>query len=330
MSEHPTNPPLLTIRLEGKAVGHARISVDKLVRVLSRFSKAIYRHGKFLEGETSDAKTKARESSIKEKVALDVVMYAEGSRAVVIGLDKSTPEISAVGMDPTADLLKKSIDGLQQLQRKGEELPAGMDLGVLTAWKDLGVLFSQGISEMKFRLQENGETFHGKYTPEGFQILQEKIKGPITNVKAIEGRLLMADFKEQGTRCRIHPESGPPVLCLFKSEQADDVLSNMLHYVRIVGDAKIDPNTEKIETIRIIDIERLDELEGRATDLLPQGTPVSSEFWVPQSFDDLVRAQEVVPLEDPSILFGTWPGELDDGFEELISELRRAQIKNGA
>ena len=68
---------------------------------------------------------------------------------------------------------------------------------------------------------------------------------------------------------------------------------------------------------------RLEEREDEELDLLPQGTPVSSEFWAVQSFDDLVRSQGVSPLSDPSELFGTWPGDPDDDFEELIAELRR-------
>ena len=49
---------------------------------------------------------------------------------------------------------------------------------------------------------------------------------------------------------------------------------------------------------------------------------------VPTFFDEkisleaLAEQQGVVPLEDPSKLFGTWPGEIDDGFEELICDLR--------
>jgi hypothetical protein len=319
--------PLLTIRLEGPAIGHARIGVDRLVKLLTEFSKAVYRNGRLIE---SDAKTRIREpndKSLKEQTALDVVLYTEGSRAVVVGLDRSNPEILPIHLDPTIEALHASINGLKKIQRKGNSIPDGVDLGVLLAWKEVGVLFAHGVSEMKFSLRQGRKTLRTTYTPKGFLCLQEKIKGPITNVRAVEGRLMMADFKEQGTRCRIHPETGAPILCLFKDEQKEDILDNMLHYVRIVGEAKIDPNSDRIEAIKIIDIERLEEREDREIDLLPQGTPVSSEFWVPQSFEELVRAQGVMPLSDPSVLFGTWPGGPDDNFEKRIAEMRRAQVK---
>ncbi|MFB3788502.1 MAG: hypothetical protein ACE15F_19260 [bacterium] len=45
---------------------------------------------------------------------------------------------------------------------------------------------------------------------------------------------------------------------------------------------------------------------------------------LPPSLEALVRSQGVAPLEDPSILFNTWPGDENDGFEEDIRALRQA------
>ena len=52
------------------------------------------------------------------------------------------------------------------------------------------------------------------------------------------------------------------------------------------------------------------------------GIPMSDSFWTSQELDDLARTQGVVAMEDIRALFGTWPGEPDDGFEELIDDLR--------
>jgi len=40
------------------------------------------------------------------------------------------------------------------------------------------------------------------------------------------------------------------------------------------------------------------------------------------------RAQNVQPLTDVQILFGTWPGDEDDGFEEAVYDLRHAASAN--
>lgn len=40
------------------------------------------------------------------------------------------------------------------------------------------------------------------------------------------------------------------------------------------------------------------------------------------SIEELAESQSVKPIADISSLFGTWPGEADDGFEDIIDELR--------
>lgn len=56
-----------------------------------------------------------------------------------------------------------------------------------------------------------------------------------------------------------------------------------------------------------------------------QDTPgAGSDFWQHRSLAELAEAQGVVPVEDVSVFFGTWPGEPDDGFEALIDEHRHA------
>ena len=62
-------------------------------------------------------------------------------------------------------------------------------------------------------------------------------------------------------------------------------------------------------------------LEERA-DSLPQDVPFSQNFWESPSLEELAKAQGVKPMEDVRDLFGTWPGEEDDGFEAAVDELR--------
>ena len=63
--------------------------------------------------------------------------------------------------------------------------------------------------------------------------------------------------------------------------------------------------------------------------LLPQGTPISRNFWESPTLDDLAQSQNVPPMADVRRLFGTWPGEEDDGFEVAIDELRHQSIAGG-
>ncbi len=61
--------------------------------------------------------------------------------------------------------------------------------------------------------------------------------------------------------------------------------------------------------------------------MLERETPVSRSFWESPSLEDLAHSQNVQPVPDVRSLFGTWPGEEDDGFEAAIDELRHPDSK---
>lgn len=152
---------------------------------------------------------------------------------------------------------------------------------------------------------------------------------PQINIRTIEGRLLMVDLQEHGTRCRVHPSVGEPILCLFDDSRKEEVLENITKYVKVIGEAKEDPVSGKITSIQLHDIQRMESREEERKDLLPQGTPLPSDFWQALSLEDLAESQAAVPLQDVSVLFGTWPGDIDDGFEELIGDLRKRNMAGG-
>lgn len=321
--------PLLKIRFDGPAVGPGKIPLSHLLRFLENLNKALQRTGRVLTGRAASLIRGPQPHSIKDEVALNLTLLTEGSPAAVLGFERRTMESYFPGMDHGLEILEKTITGLSSVQGRDEELPVGYDVGVLMAWRDAGTLFCQGIHSIEFRLNHRELPVVTSFTPSGFARIQERIKGPQTNIRTIEGRLLMVDFKEHGTRCRVHPPFGDPVLCLFDEEQKDEVLDDILHYVRVVGVAKEDPITGRITSIKIHDIERLEEHEDDAVDLLPQGTPISKSFWESPTLDELAQVQNVKPMANVRVLFGTWPGTTDDGFETAINELRHAIINKG-
>ena len=69
------------------------------------------------------------------------------------------------------------------------------------------------------------------------------------------------------------------------------------------------------------------ERDRKAIDLLPQGTPISQGFWASPSLEELAEAQNVQPMANVRDLFGTWPGEKDDGFEAAVDQLRHSEMK---
>lgn len=321
--------PLLRIRFDGEAVGPGRIPVTHLLTFLANMNKALQRTGRVLAGEAESLRRGPQPRGIKEEIALDLVLLTHGSPAAVLGFERRQTDAAFPGMDMGLDILEKALDGLTAVQAADDALPPGYDAGVLMAWRDAGTLFSKGITSIDFTLNHRETPLTTNLTPEGCARIQERIKGPQTSIRTIEGRLLMADFKEHGTRCRVHPSAGEPVLCLFDEEQRDEVLDDILRYVRIVGEAQEDPLTGKIASIKIHDIERLEDREGEAADLLPQGTPISRSFWESPTLDELAQAQNVRPMADVRALFGTWPGEIGDGFEQEVDDLRHSHAGSG-
>lgn len=323
------NEPLLKIRFDGEAVGPAKIPVSQLLTFLTNLNKAFQRTGRVLMGDAESVQRGQPPRSIKEEVALDLVLLTHGSPAAVLGFDRQQTESRFPNMDLGMDILEKALQGLAKVQGAGEALPEGYDRGVLMAWRDAGKLFIRGVERIDFTLNHRDTPVVTSFTPNGFGRIQERIKGPQTNIRTIEGRLLMADFKEHGTRCRVHPSAGEPVLCLFDEEQKDEVLEDILQYVRIIGEAREDSVTGRIASIKIHDIERLENREDEAAELLPQGTPISQDFWESPTLDELAESQHVQPLVDVRAIFGTWPGEENDGFEASIRDLRHPSAMGG-
>ena len=319
--------PLLTVRFDGEAIGPGTITVPHLLRFLSHFVRALQRTGRVLLGDSDSVQRGQPPRNIAAEVELSLVSLTHGSRAAILGFERRHEIQSFPGMDFGLEILEAAIAGLRVVQDVPEDdaetaWPRGYDTGVLMAWRQMGTLFGQGIDKIDFSLNHRNDPVRTRLTPQGAERIRERIGEAIVSTRTIEGRLLMADFKEDGAKCRIHPSAGDPVSCLFDEERRDEVLENILRYVRIVGDAEVDPRSERISGIKIRDIERVEDRDGGVASLLPRGTPMSQAFWHSPSLEELARAQNVRPMEDIQALFGTWPDEESDGFESAIEELR--------
>ena len=48
-----------------------------------------------------------------------------------------------------------------------------------------------------------------------------------------------------------------------------------------------------------------------------------NNFWKSQTLEELAEAKLVKPIDDVTKLYNTWPGEVDDGFDEMIKNARK-------
>jgi len=56
---------------------------------------------------------------------------------------------------------------------------------------------------------------------------------------------------------------------------------------------------------------------------------LAESFWESKTLEELALLQNVKPIEDIRVLFGTWPGEENDEFEEAIERLRHESANEG-
>ena len=76
---------------------------------------------------------------------------------------------------------------------------------------------------------------------------------------------------------------------------------------------------------KIRDVERPRDRLDEAADLLPRRPPVAWDFWESRTLEELAELQKAGQIKDVRELFGTWPDEADDGFEEAIDRLRHSK-----
>jgi len=153
-------------------------------------------------------------------------------------------------------------------------------------------------------------------------------KGPATGggriPLTIEGRLLMADFRHDGERCRIHPPAGPPIVCEFDEALGDRVYAYLRRLVRVIGEAAQEPTSGQISSIRVTDIEPLSiDAKGFET--------VSAEaFWQEPSLAQLAAEQGVQPLRRLEDVWGRgadlWTDEAD--FEVFLAATRSGRAED--
>src|SRR5712692_10500725 len=229
------------VKLEGPGVKPGRVRLDDFLRLGQEVLRAVERVSLVLQGSAESQRAGRRPQDIRSAISLDVVEVTHGSPSAVIRFERSEPQVSIPDTDLGLDAFEKFVHGLSVLISNGEAYPAGYDAGVLLAIRDAGRLFDRGVDRIEFSLAHHVRPLRVVYDRDGYTRIQKRILGPQINKRTIEGRLLMADFKERGSRFRVHPSSGDPVICLFDESLRDEVYRSILHFVRVTGEAKEDP-----------------------------------------------------------------------------------------
>lgn len=241
-------PGRLTIRTHGPAVEHGRIPVDDLALLLRATQAAVERVALVLLGGQGVRRGR-RPAEVERLTRLEVVEMGRGS--VTVQLELRREQLALPEMDLGERAVHAFASGVSWLVAR-EEVPPDWDAGVLMALRELAPIFRRGIESIEVGVS-SGE--RGRLSESSVARIGRLVTQRVTNVRTIEGRLLMADFKEAGPRCRVYPAVGPPIECTFGDAHRQAVLDALTRYVRVTGDAELEPTTERIKQLAIADIE---------------------------------------------------------------------------
>ena len=308
--------PLLELRFEGPGVPEGRILWDDLNQFVANFDLAMERLIGTLEtGSPRRVGRPAR--SLQDLAALEVVATIPGSFGLILGLRRTDPMLPA--FDSGKKGLALLIEGLIAI---GEDAspPESLDRGVLIPLRDAARVLDRGIEAVQVlsSSEVGGKAF--TFNQNVREKIVRRINRPQAALTVAEGRLLMADVLEGRLHCRLHPSVGEPVLCRFDESLVNTVLGYLRSrsFVRVRGEAKIDPFTNRIHLLNIQDIEATEEpIEASAPQVSIQA------FWNPKTFDELAAEQGVYPLEEWDKLTVDWPEGAD--FDEFLAAVRSAR-----
>lgn len=302
-------PGRLTIRTHGPAVERGRIIADDLALLLRATQAAVERIALVLLGDQGLRRGR-RPAEVERITRLEVVGIGRGS--VVLQLDLRRDQLALPDMDLGERALQAFAGGVAWLEAR-EEVPPEWDAGALMALRELGTLFRRGIEHVEVVASSGGA---GRFSDHSLARIGRLVTQTVTNVRTVEGRLLMADFKESGQRCRVHPPVGPPVECTFDDAHRQAVLDALTRYVRVTGEAELEPETGRIRRLAIADIE-ITGWEG--------GEEVTYPFWEPLAIDQLARIQNARPvtrLEDLSAPIWESAEELEQFLADVYAARR--------
>ena len=145
--------------------------------------------------------------------------------------------------------------------------------------------------------------------------IEALIARPASNLRTIAGIILQVDFHAPEVTFTLYTEGGEAVPCAGTEEDLSAVLNGILQAVRVSGDAREDPETGKILSLRADSIERI---EGSQIYRFP--LTAVREFWTGVEVDTLQARQGVVPFDPEEI--PAWDAPSAEEMERYLQVLK--------
>ena len=304
----------LTIRFEGPEVKPGRMRLDDFIQAAREFSTCAKRVALALQQTPSTAKGR-RPEEIVAALSLDIIGFTHGSPAAVAHLERTDGQMLMEAADSGEQTYRALIEGIEVAGGAGDALPPGFDLGVLMKLRDIGKLFNKGVNRMEFTLNHRARPVKASFDLSKCDRIRQRIEKPESQRQTIEGRLLMADFKESGRQLRIHPSVGPTVICKFPESLSAEVEECIRQFVRVSGKMEFQTTGEP----RWLNIANIEQIDAPAASAMAEtGAAWTYDYWENLPAAEYARRQGVQPVSDFSVLFGAGGAEDWEGFDEAV------------
>lgn len=303
--------PLLLIRFEGDAIRDGRILLDDLFQFVYNLDLAIQRIINVIQTGTSLRLGRPHKEN-QLLSALEVVAIKRGSFNLALDLRRDEQNLLP-GFDIGIQAIERLMSGLVTMD-EFTMLPEGFDRGVLLALREAGRVLDRGVDEIDMSSRKIKRLKQTKYVESTRKKIISNIRRFEQAWTTIEGRLLMADLKEDSLSCRLYPSTGLPISCRFDESMTELIVNNLRGFIQARGEAEFDSVTNRIYSFVIKDLEPIET----PTDIVITPLPKSA-FWSAKEFNELALEQDVHPIEDWDSLSGGFPEDADfDSFLEAI------------
>jgi hypothetical protein len=306
--------PGFSIKIEGPRVGEARLSANDLATIILRTQQALKRIGQVLYGESSVGQGR-KKKEIEELCELFVVGWKPGSTVAEVELAEPPAQMSLFGYIGE-ESLKAFLNGMTRIKDEPIEtlqmVPTGFDPGVLQTCDFLGRVLDHGVDSVTFQpLRVEAAA------PVTFdRPLREKVRGLLgkpPDQRQVEkvGRLEVLDG-HRGLQGRLWEPDGTKWLCIFKPEHLDVLPDAWLRTVRVMGEAVVEPNKERIlHVTSVVPLE--EEIAQEAVSKEAERMP----FWSSLPLEELAELQGVQPADDLDLISALWP--VDDDPDRMLA-----------
>jgi len=319
--ERTGREPVLVVRAKGPATEGGRIPLQDLLNIGRHVQAAVERVARVLVGQPDSRRPGPKPQEIASSCALQVVALNEACFEIAFDLPRDRFEEMHLGIEA----VEKLLEGFERIGADGDALPPGYDTGVLHSLRDMGRVLGSGIEEIEAEARTRRVRRRYSFGPQVHARIVQRIRGPVSNLRTIEGRLLMADFRHDAERCRIHPPTGSPIVCEFDESLEETVYEHLRRYVRVTGETTEDPVTRHIASIKITDIEPV-ALEGEEFE-----TVSADAFWEEKPLGELVAEQGVQPVGHLDDVWGKgsdlWAD--DEDFETFLAATKGVPTEEG-